>query len=154
VTSIGNKVSGLTKQTNDNTKTINKHTTQIASLGKTVSTFDKRITTAEEQSKEALDKINGFDQRINASLSTANLALDGVALAMALADPTLTGDQNFGIRANWGNFAGHNGFGVSVVGILDHNVFGNGETFGLSGAIGATENGEVGGRIGAQLTFR
>jgi hypothetical protein len=43
---------------------------------------------------------------------------------------------------------------LSAIGILDRNVFGNGETFGLAGAIGATEGGEVGGRVGAQFTFK
>ncbi|MEQ1651277.1 MAG: hypothetical protein ABL897_02185, partial [Hyphomicrobium sp.] len=127
---------------------------QLASLGKTVSTFNDRITSAEQQSREALGKVNGFDQRITNADAKAELALDGVALAMALADPTLTGDASFGLRVNWGNYAGHDAFGVSAVGILDRNVFGNGETFGLAGAIGATEEGEVGGRIGAQLTWR
>ena len=116
--------------------------------------FDDRIQNAEDQSSEALSKITGFDQRISAATARADLAIDGVALAMALADPTLTGDASFGIRANWGNYAGSNAWGISAVGILARDVFGNGETFGLAGAIGATEGGEVGGRIGAQLTFR
>ncbi len=101
-----------------------------------------------------LKGLAGMSTRLSNAEKGVELALDGVALAMALADPVLTGDASFGLRGNWGNFEGHSAWGVSAIGILDRNVFGNGETLGIAGAIGATENGDVGGRIGAQLTWK
>lgn len=147
-------ITNLTKTTNNHTAQINNHGNRITSLEGTVSGFDSRIKNSEQQSNEALSKINGFDKRITDINGKAELALDGVALAMALADPVLTGDASFGLRGNWGNFEGHSAWGVSAIGILHRNVFGNGETFGLAGAIGATEGGDVGGRVGAQLTWK
>ncbi len=147
-------ITNLTNTTNNHTTQINSHGKRITSLEGTVSSFDARIKNSEQQSNEALSKINGFDQRITDANDKSELALEGVALAMALADPVLSGDSTFGLRGNWGNFEGRSAWGVSAIGILHQNVFGNGEKFGLAGSIGATESGDVGGRVGAQLTWK
>ena len=60
----------------------------------------------------------------------------------------------FGLRANFGAYGGQHALGFSAIGVLDQNVFGNGEKLALSGGFGiGTSDRNIGGRIGAQLTW-
>ena len=83
------------------------------------------------------------------------MALEGVAVALSLADPVLTTGDSFALRANWGNFEGHNALGISMIGVLDRNLFGGGETLAIGGGVGVGLNdGSVGGRVGLQLSWK
>ena len=93
---------------------------------------------------------------MDAGLAAANQRIDkvnqGVAIAMSVQNPVLTGSDRFGVAVNWGDFAGYNAVGGTVVGIIGQNVFGGGEKFGLTGGFGASSN-QVAGRVGVQLTW-
>ena len=93
---------------------------------------------------------------VDAGLAAANQRIDkvnqGVAIAMSVQNPVLTGSDRFGVAVNWGDFAGYNAIGGTVVGIIGQNVFGGGEKIGLTGGFGASSN-QVAGRVGVQLTW-
>ena len=42
----------------------------------------------------------------------------GVAMAIAMQNPDLTGNELFGVAANWGTFESANGLGVALMGVL------------------------------------
>jgi trimeric autotransporter adhesin len=91
---------------------------------------------------------NGL-RSVNQRVDQAN---QGVAIAMAVQNPALTGNDKFGISVNWSEFAGNNAFGAAAVGIIGKNLFGGGEKLGLTGGIGGSGN-QVAGRAGLQLTW-
>ena len=81
--------------------------------------------------------------------------MEGVAVALALSDPTLQPGDSFGIKAGVGLFNGNTALGFSALGVIDKNLFGNGETLAIGGGVGVgTNRGTVGGRLGAQITWR
>ena len=81
-------------------------------------------------------------------------ALEGVAVALSVADPVLRGNEVFGMRMNFGSFSGHHAIGGSVIGVLDSNLMGGGERLSISGGLGVSLNdGKPGGRVGVQLTW-
>lgn len=85
----------------------------------------------------------------------------GVAVSLASANPELTNGKTFAIALNWGKFLQSNALGFSTIGVLDRNLFGNGEQLSISGGFGvsvseATYGGHtagttVGGRASVQL---
>src|SRR5262249_55953485 len=79
---------------------------------------------------------------VDAGLSAANQRIDkanqGIAIAMSVQNPVLTGGDRFGVAVNWGDFAGNNAVGAAAVGILHPNLFGGGEKFGLTGGFGVS----------------
>jgi trimeric autotransporter adhesin len=93
---------------------------------------------------------------IDNGLTKANQRIDkayeGVAIAMAVQNPVLTGSDRFGVSVNWGEFAGSSAFGAAAVGIVGQNLLGTGEKLGLTGGIGGSNN-QVAGRVGLQLTW-
>ncbi len=93
---------------------------------------------------------------VDASLNSANQRIDranqGVAIAMAVQNPVLTGSDRFGVAVNFSDFAGNSAVGATAVGILAQNVFGGGEKFGLTGGFGTSSN-QTAGRVGVQLTW-
>ena len=52
-------------------------------------------------------------------------------------------------RRRWTRFAA-----LTAAGVLDRNLFGNGETLAIGGGFGWGEGGNVGGRLGMQLTWK
>jgi len=89
----------------------------------------------------------------------------GIAIAMAMANPDLVGMESFGLAANWGHFDGANALAFSAMGVLSRDFFGDGTgtRFSLSGGVGVSLDDEslfgnsadrtVAGRVGAQLTW-
>src|SRR5262249_30678200 len=77
--------------------------------------------------------VNTLNQRIDK-------ANEGIAIAMSIQNPVLTGSDRFGVAVNWGDFAGNSAGGVAAVGILNPNVFGGGEKFGLTGGFGVSNS--------------
>ena len=115
------------------------------------------MTTAEQEIAQ-LQQQGGVSaavqNQINKADQKATTALQGVAIALSVADPVLRGNEVFGLRANFGAFAGQQALGFSAIGVLDQNVFGNGEKLAISAGLGiGVNNQNVGGRIGAQLTW-
>jgi len=79
-------------------------------------------------------------------------------LAMAAVNPDLTGDERFGITANWGGFDGANAFGMGFEGVIGHGWITRGDRVAITGGWGvgfANGSGSdvYGGRVGAQWTW-
>ncbi len=91
---------------------------------------------------------------INRQLDEANA---GVALAMSMENPDLTGNERFGMAANWGAYEDANAFGMSLMGVLGNNFVAEGDRVAISGGFGiGFDNGGgddvYGGRVGLQWT--
>ena len=83
----------------------------------------------------------------------------GIALAISMENPDLIAGETFGIAFNAGFYEGAEAVSLSAQGVLGHNVFTPGDRVAISGGVGVgIDNGRgdttVGGRVGAQITFR
>ena len=77
---------------------------------------------------------------------------DGIAIALALAQPIFQPGQTFAMRAGWGNFDGNDAVGVTVAGVIGRGYWGPTSAVVLDGGIGTgTSEGVVAGRAG--ITF-
>ncbi len=71
----------------------------------------------------------------------------GIAIAMALENPDLVGNETFGLAANLGFFEGNTALGVALMGVLGHNFVGGGERWAIAGGVGVSLNqNELGGQ--------
>jgi hypothetical protein len=87
----------------------------------------------------------------------------GIAIAMAVENPDLVGNETFGLSANVGFFEGNTALGIAAMGVLGHNFMGGGERWALSGGVGFSLNEKdygghstdrtVGGRAGVQVSW-
>jgi hypothetical protein len=87
----------------------------------------------------------------------------GVAIAMALENPDLVGNERFGLAGNVAFWEGNVALGFTAMGVLGQNFLGAGERWALSGGVGFTIKEEsyggrssqssVGGRAGLQITW-
>ena len=55
---------------------------------------------------------------------------------MAANGPDLTGNERFGVSANYGNFEGANAFGMGLKGVLAYDVFTRGDRLAITGGWG------------------
>lgn len=79
---------------------------------------------------------------------------EGVAIALALQNPDLVGNESFGMAVNWGGFDSSNALGIAATGVLGHDLFGGGDRLAIAGGVGfGFDQDTVGGRLGAQLTW-
>jgi len=79
---------------------------------------------------------------------------EGVAIALALQNPDLVGNESFGLSVNWGGFDNANALGVAATGVLGRDVFGAGDRLSIAGGVGiGMDDDTVGGRVGAQLSW-
>ena len=84
----------------------------------------------------------------------------GTAIAMALSDPFLTGSDKFGVKVNYGTYAGANAIGFSAAGLVARGLFNMKNQLVATGAFGYgsasvsgyTQN-MMGGHAGLQLTW-
>ena len=87
----------------------------------------------------------------------------GIAIAMALENPDLVGNETFGLAANLGFFEGNTALGVALMGVLGHNFVGGNERWAVSGGVGVSLNENefggqgvdrtVAGRAGVQVSW-
>ena len=82
----------------------------------------------------------------------------GVALAISIENPDLTGNERFGVAMNYGNFEGASALSWSAMGVLGYDVLSRGDRVAISGGFGVGfEEGAGddvwGGRVGAQWTW-
>lgn len=79
---------------------------------------------------------------------------EGVAVALALQNPDLVGNETFGMAVNWGGFDSSNAIGIAATGVLAHDFLGGGDRLAIAGGVGfGLDKDTVGGRVGAQLTW-
>jgi hypothetical protein len=86
-------------------------------------------------------------------------AQSGIALAISMENPDLVAGERFGFAVNGGFYEGAAALSVSAEGVMGYNVFTDGDRVAVSGGVGVGfDNGRgsnvVGGRVGAQITFR
>jgi hypothetical protein len=86
-------------------------------------------------------------------------AESGIAMSIAMQNPDLVAGERFGVAMNAGFYEGAEAMAVSAQGVVGYNVFGDGDRFAVSGGVGVgfgNDRGQevVGGRVGAQLTWR
>ena len=55
---------------------------------------------------------------------------------MAANGPDLTGNERFGVSANYGNFEGANAFGMGLEGVLGYDVLTRGDRVAVTGGLG------------------
>jgi hypothetical protein len=78
-------------------------------------------------------------------------------MSIAMENPDLTGNERFGVAANWGTFEDANAVGLSLMGVVARDLFTSGDRAAISGGFGiGFEEGEgddvYGGRVGVQWT--
>ena len=79
---------------------------------------------------------------------------EGVAMAMAVEDPDLMGNEIFGLKLNWGTFEQSHAVGLSAAGVLAHDVLVEGDRVSISGGIGyGVQEKNLGGRVGLQMSW-
>jgi hypothetical protein len=87
----------------------------------------------------------------------------GVAIALAAEAPSLTENENFGLRLGWGNFEGEaNAVAFAAIGVLCRDCVQPGDRIAIDGAIGAgwsdykgyNADEVIGGRAGVQWTWK
>lgn len=77
----------------------------------------------------------------------------GIAMATALENPDLTGNETFGVMVNYGNYEGSSAIAITAMGVLGRDVLEPGDRVSLGGGVGfSTDEGQVGGRVGVQWT--
>ena len=93
------------------------------------------VVTTDKAGNLASDNGDIF-RRLNSLGGDANRARAGVALAMATAGPDLTGNERFGVSANWGTFDGENAFGMGFEGVVAVDLLTSGDRFAVTGGFG------------------
>ena len=115
------------------------------------------VVTSDANGNLATDGGQIFNKLDNLSRRT-NENSAGVALALAAVNPDLTGNESFGMTANWGNFDGSNAFGMGFEGVVGHGWITRGDRVAVTGGFGVgfvDGNGDnvFGGRVGGQWTW-
>jgi hypothetical protein len=128
------------------------------------------IVTSDKDGNLATDNGDIF-RRLNNAEGDVDRTRAGVALAIAMEGPDLTGNERFGMSANWGNFDGENAFGMGFIGVLGEGFLATGGRFAVTGgfgvgfsdennggnnfghSFGSNDDNVWGGRVGGQWTW-
>lgn len=95
-----------------------------------------------------LNRKKTIDQKIDALSKTANHALDGVSLAVAMANlPTVSSEYNHNISASYGTYAGSHSFALGLSGHIANDRL----SYKLSGAVNTKGNLAFGIGVGVNL---
>ena len=85
----------------------------------------------------SVNRKKSIDQKFNALSKTANHALDGVSLAVAMANlPTVSSEYNHNISVSYGTYAGSHSFALGLSGHIANDRL----NYKLSGAINTKGN--------------
>ena len=108
-------------------------------------------TTADLSGFATKGDLSGLQSQINRLGRRDSELAEGIATAVALAQPMMMPGQHFAMRAGWGNFDGSDAIGLSAAGVLANNMLRPGSgTLILDGGVGfGTDEGIVVGRAGA-----
>lgn len=95
-----------------------------------------------------VNRKKSIDQKIDALSKTANHALDGVSLAVAMANlPTVSSEYNHNISASYGTYAGSHSFALGLSGHIVNDRL----SYKLSGAVNTKGNLAFGVGVGVNL---
>ena len=90
--------------------------------------------------------ISAINSRLDQLNSTSTKALNGVAMAFAMAGtPQLLPNEHFAVAPSWGNFQGTNGLSIGAAARIANNLQAN------AGIAYGTNGGGVGGRVGLRI---
>ena len=93
-----------------------------------------------------------MQSEINALGKRDDELADGIAIALAMAQPVFQSGQTFAMRFGWGNFDSSNAVALTAAGLLSKESLGPGSSVILDGGVGtSTAENMVAGRAG--LTF-
>jgi trimeric autotransporter adhesin len=93
-----------------------------------------------------------FQRQIDALGQRDDELAEGIAIALALDQPTFHDGQTFAFRVGYGNFEGSAAFGMTAAGIIDKGSLGDRSTITLDAGLGVgTSDGAVAGKAG--MTF-
>lgn len=96
----------------------------------------------------SVNRKKSIDQKFNALSKTANHALDGVSLAVAMANlPTVSSEYNHNISASYGTYAGSHSFALGLSGHIANDRL----SYKLSGAVNTKGNLAFGVGVGVNL---
>ncbi len=103
--------------------------------------------------------LSGIQSQINHLGRRDSELSSGIAMAISMQNPDLTGSERFGMAANWGTFDGSSGLGLALMGVLGHDLFMAGDRAAISGSFGTgfeggSDDNVYGGRVGLQWTHR
>lgn len=108
---------------------------------------DQRIALQERSTNGLYEGMSQLSQQISQVDRKADVATEGVAIALALKSPAVADGKTFAVSGGWGTFEGHNAFAVS--GAVRAN---SALQFDAGVAVG-TQNSTVGGRAGATISW-
>lgn len=95
-----------------------------------------------------INRKKSIDQKIDTLSKTANHALDGVSLAVAMANlPTVSSEYNHNISASYGTYAGSHSFALGLSGHIANDRL----SYKLSGAVNTKGNLAFGVGVGVNL---
>lgn len=95
-----------------------------------------------------LNRKKSIDKKIDTLSKTANHALDGVSLAVAMANlPTVSSEYNHNISASYGTYAGSHSFALGLSGHIANDRL----SYKLSGAVNTKGNLAFGVGVGVNL---
>lgn len=95
-----------------------------------------------------VNRKKSIDQKFDALSKTANHALDGVSLAVAMANlPTVSSEYNHNISASYGTYAGSHSFALGLSGHIANDRL----SYKLSGAVNTKGNLAFGVGVGVNL---
>ena len=95
-----------------------------------------------------VNRKKSIDQKFDALSKTANHALDGVSLAVAMANlPTVSSEYNHNISASYGTYAGSHSFALGLSGHIVNDRL----SYKLSGAVNTKGNLAFGVGVGVNL---
>ena len=137
----------LEEKTSDNMMAIQENSSSIESNSSSIANNSSSIA-----SNSA--RIGGLETRLDQNERRTDDALEGVAIAVSMANPDLVGTESFAIAMNWGGFEGENALGLTTMGVLSRDFIGTGARLSLGGGLGvglAKDN--VAGRAGGQLSW-
>jgi hypothetical protein len=143
----GRRVSVVEAQSERQTGEINRLSLNDRAQDARIATYDRRIGQQEQATAALADGVTYLSQRVESVARTADVATEGVAMALALKSPAVADDKTFALSGGWGTFEGRHAFAVS--GAVRAN---SALQFDAGVAVGA-ENSSVGGRAGATISW-
>lgn len=143
----GRRVSAVEATTERHDAEINRISLNDRVQDARIANYDRRIGQQEQATTALADGITYLSQRVESVARTADVATEGVAMALALKSPAVAEDKTFALSGGWGTFEGRHAFAVS--GAVRAN---SALQFDAGVAVGA-ENSSVGGRAGATISW-
>jgi hypothetical protein len=97
---------------------INQHGVRLTNVETVNTQQNTRLTALESGFANQAEQITAINNSIKSLSKRDGELADGIAIALALAQPAFQPGQKFAVRGGWGNFDGSNAFGLSAAGLM------------------------------------